>query len=72
MKFNSLWCNNKFELIQISQKGKGFVLYTVCASDFSLTHGVENDINRQKDTTKHKGYVGPAQQQRKLTNFGAV
>ena len=47
MKFNDLWCN-KFELIQISQKGKVLVLYTVCASDFSLTHGAENILTDQR------------------------
>ena len=40
----------------------------MCRSDFSVAHGGENDINRQKCTSKHKGYVHPAQ--RKLTNFG--
>ena len=41
----------------------------MCTSDFSVTHGAENDINRHKDTSNHKGYVDVAQQQRKLTNF---
>ena len=69
MKFNDLWCN-KFKFIQKSQKGEGFVLYTVCGRDFSVAHGGENDINRYKDTSKHKGYVDAAQRQRKLIDFG--
>ena len=43
----------------------------MCGSDFSVAYGVENDINRHKDTSRHKGYVDAAQRQRKLTNFGA-
>ena len=43
----------------------------MCESDFSIAHGEENDINRHKGTSKHKGYVDAAQRQRKLTNFGA-
>ena len=53
------------------KKDIGFVLCTVCVSDFSVAHGGEKDINRQKDTLKHNGYVDAAQQQRKLANFGA-
>ena len=37
-----------------------------------VAHGGENDINRQKDTSKHKQYVDAAQQQRKLTSFAQV
>ena len=40
--------------------GEGFALCTVCGSDFSVAHGGENDINRQKNTSKHKGYVNAA------------
>ena len=70
VKFKNSWCN-KFKFIQKSRKGEGFAsLCTVCESDFSIAHGGENDINRHKDTSKHKEYVDAAQQQRKLTNFG--
>ena len=49
------------------------VLFCIlCGSDLSVAHGGENDIDRHRDTTKHKGYVGPAQQQRKLTDFGVI
>ena len=58
---NNLWCN-KFKFIQKSPKGEGFALSTVCGSNFSIAHGGENDINRHKDTSKHKGYVDAAQQ----------
>ena len=51
--------------------GSDFALRTVCGSDFSVAHGERNDINRHKETSKHKGYVDAAQQQRRLTNFGA-
>ena len=44
---------------------------TMCESDFSIAHGGENDINRHKDTSKHKGYRDAAQRQIKLINFGA-
>ena len=47
-------------------------MYTVCGSDFSAAHGEKNDINRHKNTAKDKGYMGPAQQQRKLTDSGAI
>ena len=35
-------------------------------SDSSVLHGGENEINRHKDTSKHKLYVDAAQQQRKF------
>ena len=54
-----------------SWQGKGFWSYTVCGSDFSIAHGGQIDINRHKDTSKHKWYVDAAQQQRKLIDFGA-
>ena len=38
----------------------------MCGSDFSVVHGGEN-----VDMSKHMGYVNVAQQQRKLTDFGA-
>ena len=44
-KFNDSWCNT-FKL--------GFALCIVCRSDFSVTHGAENDINRHKDTSNHR------------------
>ena len=39
----------------------------------SVLHMAEKMIStdRYKDTSKHRGYVDAAQQQRKLTNFGA-
>ena len=40
--------------------GEGFALCTVCGSNFSVAHGGENDINRQKNTSKHKGSVNAA------------
>ena len=43
----------------------------MCGSDFSVAHGGENDINRRKYTSKHRGYVDARQQQRKLSNFEA-
>ena len=43
----------------------------MCGNDFSVVHGGENDINRHKDTSKHNRCVHAAQQQRKLTDFGA-
>ena len=42
----------------------------MCRSDFSVAQGGENDINRYKDTSKHKVYVDTAQQERKLTDLG--
>ena len=65
VKFNDSWCN-KFKSIQKSGKGDSFALCTVCGSDFSVVHGGEN-----VDMSKHMGYVNVAQQQRKLTDFGA-
>ena len=58
--------------IQKSQTGKDFALWTVCGNHFSVANGGENDINRHKGTSKHKGYVDAAQRQRKLTVFGAT
>ena len=55
-KFNYSWCS-KFKFIQKSWKGEGFALCTVCGNNFSVAHGGENDINRHKDTSKHKGCV---------------
>ena len=69
-KFNDSWCK-RFKFFQKSLKGEGFALCTVCGGDFSIAHRGENDINRDKDTSKDKGYVNAAQQQRKLTNFEA-
>ena len=69
MKFNDSWCN-KFKFIQKSTKSEGFALCTVCGSDFSVVQGGENDINRCKDTSKHKVYVDTAQQERKLSDLG--
>ena len=69
MKFNDSWCN-KFKFIQKSTKSEGFALRTVCGSDFSVVQGGENDINRYKDTSKHKVYVDTAKQERKLTDLG--
>ena len=68
-----MWCN-KFKFIQKSWKGEGFVLCTVCGSDFSIAYGGQNDINRldrHKDPLNHMGYVDAAQWQRKLTAFVA-
>ena len=59
VKFNGSWCN-KLNFIQKSAKGEGFTLCTVWGSDFSVVHGGENDINRYKDTSKHKVYVDAA------------
>ena len=70
MKFKYLRCN-KFKFIQKSQKGGGFALCTMYGSDFTVEHGEENNSNRRKGNSKHKRYVDAAQQQRKLTNFGA-
>ena len=70
MKSKNLWCN-KFKFLQKSRKSEGFALCAVCGRDFCIEHGGENDINKYKDTSKHKGYVDAAQQQRKLVNFGA-
>ena len=70
MKFDDLWCN-KFKFIQKFWQGQGFAFWTVCGSNYSVAHGGENDINRHKNNSKHKGYVDAAQQKRKLTNFGS-
>ena len=70
VKFSNSWCN-RFKFVQKSQKGEGFALCTVYGSDFSVAREGENDINREKDTSQHKGYVDAAQPQRKLTDFGA-
>ena len=59
VKFNNSQYN-KFKLIQKSQKSEGFALCIVCGSDFSVAHRAENDINRHKDTSNHKGYVDVA------------
>ena len=53
----------KFKFIQKSWKGESFASCAVYGSDFSVAHGGENDINRHKDTSKHKWYVDAAQQQ---------
>ena len=60
VKFNDSWCN-KFKFIQIFRKGDVFSLCTVFGSDFSVPHGEENDISRQKVTSKHNGYVDAVQ-----------
>ena len=70
MKFNDSWCN-KFKFILKFGKSEGFAVCTVCGRDFSVGHGGEIDINRHKDTSKHKGCVDATQRQRKLTDFGA-
>ena len=44
------------------QKVKVLPYLLCCGSNFSIAHGGENDINRHKDTSKHKGYVDAAQQ----------
>ena len=62
---------NSNSLRNPGKRDKGLALCTVFGSDFSVAHGGEKDINRHKDISKHKGYVDAAQQQRKLTNFGA-
>ena len=59
VKLNHLWCN-KSKFIQKPQKGEGFVLCTVCGSNFSVAHGGESNINRHKDTSTHRGYVDAA------------
>ena len=69
MKFNDSWCN-KFKFIQKSTKSEGLLYVLMCRSDFSVAQGGENDINRYKDTSKHKVYVDTAQQERKLTDLG--
>ena len=43
----------------------------MCKSSFSNAQRRENDINRHKDTSKHKEYVDTAQRPKKLANFGA-
>ena len=71
VKFYHLWCK-KFKFIQKSWRGEGFVLRTVCGSDFSMAYGGKNDINRlgrRKYPFKHMGYVYAVQRQRKLTDF---
>ena len=70
VKFNDSPCN-KCKFIQKSAKGEGFTLCTVCGSNFSVVHGGENNINRYKDTSKHKVYVDAVQQKKKLTDLGA-
>ena len=47
------------------------LLYVLCRSDYSVAYGGENDINKHKDSSRHKGYVDTAQRQKKLTDFGA-
>ena len=69
-KFNNSCCN-KFKFIQKSLRDECFTLCTVCGNDSSIALGGENDINRHKIISKHKGYVDAAQRQRKLINFGA-
>ena len=69
MKFKDSWCN-KFKFIQKSAKGESFALCIVHGGE-TVVHGGENDINRYKDTSRHKVYVDAAQQERKLTNLGA-
>ena len=44
----------------------------MCGRDFSVAHGGENDINRHKGTSQHKGYADAAQRQRKLTSSGEI
>ena len=61
----------QIQFLEKSRKSEGFALCAVCGSNFSIEHGRENDTNRHKDTSKHEGYVNAAQQQKKLTNFGA-
>ena len=50
MEFNDSWCN-EVKFIQKSCRDEGFALSTMCA------HGGESDINRHKNTVKHKRYV---------------
>ena len=52
------------------RKVKVLLYVLMCKSDFSVAQGGENDINRYKDTSKHKVYVDTAQQERKLTDLG--
>ena len=47
-------------------------MYCVRGGNFSVAYRGENDINRHKDTSKHKRHVDVAQRQRKLTDFGAT
>ena len=70
MKFNDSLCN-KFKFVQKSRKDEGFALCTLCGSDFSVPHGGQNDVSRNNNTSKHKGYVDTVQQQWKLTDFDA-
>ena len=69
-KFNNSCCN-KFKFIQKSLRDECSTLCTVCGNDCSIAHGGENDTNRHKIISKHKGYVDAAQRERKLINFGA-
>ena len=48
-----------------------FLVYVLCGGDFSVAHGRKDDINRHKDTSRHKVYVDVAQRQIKLTDLCA-
>ena len=56
---------------QKSRTGESFALCTVSRNDYSVAYGGENDFNRHKDASKHKGYVEILFNNKKLTNFGA-
>ena len=43
----------------------------MCGGDFSVAHGGENDINRHKNTSKHKRYVDTVPTTTKLADFDA-
>ena len=63
--------DNKKNCVKFNDRIQIHSEIAVCGSIFSIGHGGENDINRHKDTSNHKRYVDAAQQQRKLTEFGA-
>ena len=57
--------NNKKNCVKFNDHIQMQSEIAVCGSIFSIGHGGENDINRHKDTSNHKRYVDPAQQQGK-------
>ena len=56
VSFNEEWAT-KYNCFKKSRKGERFAFCTMCANDFGIGYGGENDIKRHLETPKHKSNV---------------
>lgn len=50
--FNTDWLK-VFDFLHRSKKGEQYAFFMFCHTDFSISHGGENDIEKYRDTEKH-------------------